>query len=90
MKLLIENWRKKMEEDFKMKGADYEPMVSQAEPEASREKTTMELLDQLDELVEKIKDSVGGGSEEPAAPTATKWSKAGANIGDDEDVPFEE
>ena len=82
MKLLIENWRKKLKEEFEMKGADYEPMVSQAEPEAPTEETTMELLDQLDELVEKIKDSIGGGPEEPAAPTATKWSKAGPTTGD--------
>ena len=99
MKLLIENWREKLEEaDFEMKGVEdtYEPMVSQEAPAESSDASTIELLNQLDELVAKIKDSLGAAPE--SARTVTKSQSAGPyrstrtgkEVKPPKDVPFEE
>lgn len=99
MKLLIENWRKLLKEaDFDIEGAKYAAMVSQEGPAEESEESTMELLNQLDELVKKIKDSIGAAPEEeeieieePRAPGAKKWSRARPSSGPGaEDAPFEE
>ena len=59
MKLLMENWRKLLKEDWKVKGdVDYTPMVSQEGPAEEPEESTMELLNQLENLIGKLKDSL--------------------------------
>jgi archaellum component FlaC len=99
MKLLMENWREKLEEaEFEMKGVEdtYEPMVSQEAPAESPDASTMELLNQLDELVTKIKESLGAAPE--SARTLTKMqtagpyrsTKTGKEVKPPKDLPFEE
>ena len=68
MKLLMENWLKLLKEDWEVKGdVDYTPMVSQEGPAEEPEESTMELLNQLEELIRKIKDSLAPGLEEEPA-----------------------
>ena len=43
-----------------------------------------------DEVYRKLKNLILSSEDEPSAPTATKWSKAGPTTGDDPDAPFEE
>tara|TARA_R110001583_G_scaffold6811_10_gene34332 strand:- start:4835 stop:5134 length:300 start_codon:yes stop_codon:yes gene_type:complete len=99
MKLLMENWREKLEEaEFKMKGVEdtYEPMVSQEPPVEELEASTIELLNQLDELVAKIKDSLGVSPESTRTVTKTqsagpyRSTRTGKEVKPPEDVPFEE
>lgn len=66
MKLLIENWRKQLEE-YEITGVDYEPGAAQEEPAEEPEESTIELLNQLEELIRKIKDSLAPGLEEKPA-----------------------
>ena len=66
MKLLIENWRKQLEE-YEITGVDYEPGTAQEDPTEEPEESTIELLNQLEELIRKIKDSLAPGLEEEPA-----------------------
>ena len=63
MKLLMENWRKQLEE-YEITGVDYEPGTAQEEPAEEPEESTIELLNQLEDLIRKIKDSLAPGLEE--------------------------
>ena len=66
MKLLIENWRKQLEE-YEITGVDYEPGAAQEEPAEEPEESTMELLNQLENLIGKLKDSLTPSPEEMPA-----------------------
>ena len=91
MKLLMENWRKQLKE-YEITGVDYEPGAAQEEPAQESEESTVELLNQLDELVKKIKDSLGAApEEEPSAPSAYAHKSARPSAGSGrEEAPFEE
>ena len=93
MKLTKNKLKQIIKEEFsatmdEVHGVEEDPVQ---EPEGS----TMELLDQLDELVRKIKDSLSGASEEaelaePRAVGAKKFQRMGATSGPGrEDAPFE-
>jgi len=63
MKKLLNEWRKQLEE-YDITGVDYEPGTAQEEPAEEPEESTIELLNQLEDLIRKIKDSVAPGLEE--------------------------
>ena len=66
MKLLMENWRKQLEE-YEITGVDYEPGAAQEGPAEEPEESTIELLNQLEDLIRKIKDSLTPSPEEMPA-----------------------